>query len=261
MSMEHFCLIICSICVSAALSLVPSGGAVLFTHFPLKLHLKVGETATFTCNFTGLKHNPEDINWHRKENDQQVKIADLKSGQNGRLSVTMFWDLRKAELSIRNVTLNDSGKYYCGYLNITVTRTIIVSNVSELIVESYQSTATEVIDLIDQRVSPGNGTSLKMTIISTSILLTLLLLLLIGIAIILVWHKQRNKPSQPQVRNQDKPPQDPAVYTVDYGVLEFGSSQPYRKSAELCVLEQVEYATIMFPQEKPSMGDCEKRTA
>lgn len=46
---------------------------------------------------------------------------------------------------------------------------------------------------------------------------------------------------------QEKPYQNSDVYTVDYGVLDFGNNQPYRKSAEISIQEQVEYATIMFP--------------
>uniref|UniRef100_A0A803JYL7 Ig-like domain-containing protein n=1 Tax=Xenopus tropicalis TaxID=8364 RepID=A0A803JYL7_XENTR len=47
----------------------------------------------------------------------------------------------------------------------------------------------------------------------------------------------------------------PEVITVDYGVLAFPNNCPYRKSVELCTLDQVEYATIMFPQGTPSLGE------
>ncbi|XP_063775363.1 uncharacterized protein LOC134910906 [Pseudophryne corroboree] len=316
-----------SITLSPPASSIHVEGRELFTHCPSELRVKVGETATFTCNITALEHNPKDFNWYREQNNKQEKIADLKAGQNDKLTINVSWDLRIATLRIQKVTLNDSGNYYCVHVNVTESSNFITSRRSELIVESHPSTVTEAKDPTNQKGSPDNVASLKTTMISTSILLTLLLLLLIGLAIFLVWHKQKamyikdlqsafrfavqtallqgkieltdparkglftqckckcsgqfsetknvlygrdtgsrtdgrgNKPSQPQVRNLENPPQDPTVYTVDYGVLEFGSSEPYRNSADLCVLDQVEYATIIFPQEKPTMEDHRDRTA
>ncbi|XP_077146368.1 programmed cell death protein 1 isoform X2 [Ranitomeya variabilis] len=71
----------------------------------------------------------------------------------------------------------------------------------------------------------------------------------------------RNRIPQPQQQDPEKSPQDPSVYTINYGILEFGSRQPYRKSSELNVPEQVEYATIMFPPPTPSMGEKKGRSA
>ncbi|XP_077343710.1 programmed cell death protein 1-like [Lithobates pipiens] len=245
MSMERLCLIFCSICVSAVLV---SNEVIKLSHTPVRLQVRLGEMAVFTCNFTALNFTPKDINWYRKTNSTSFqKIADSKDTENKRLNITADWGRKRAVLYIKNVTLNDSGQYKCQHLYVDQNGEIFSSNTSALIVENLHYLTTTVTDQTKQQVSAEHQEINKMTVIVMPIILVLILLLLIGIATFLVWYKQRNKMPQPQLRHLEKPSQNSEVYTVDYGVLDFGNNQPYRKSAEISIQEQVEYATIMFP--------------
>lgn len=256
MRMERLCLIMFSICVSSVLGHDGAAEKILFVHSPPKLYLKPGENATFTCNISALDYTPGNINWYK---NQKEKIAEVNHYKNNRLRIVTNWTLWEAKLHIVNVTFNDSGEYYCGLLNVSVSDQVIVSEASVLIVKNFSSAVAAPTTNADLPESKPN--SLTISIISYSVILTLVLLLAIGSAIILIWYKQRNNIPQPQQQDLEKPPQDPSVYTVNYGILEFGASQPYRKSAELRVSEQVEYATIMFPQQTPSMGEKRGRSA
>ncbi|XP_075720206.1 programmed cell death protein 1 [Rhinoderma darwinii] len=260
MRMEGLCLIMLSICVSIVLGSPPPALKNLLVHSPQSLTLKPGVNATFTCNISALNYNPEDINWYRNTaQNTSIKIADLKCSENSRMYISTDWTLREAKLLIVNVTFNDSGKYFCTHVNVSESGQIITSDMSELFVNSFPSTVTDKTKLKD--LPESNPDSQKISIISTSIILALLLLLAIGSTLIFMWYKQRNNNSQPQQQDLEKLPQDPSVYTVNYGILDFGASQPCRKSPNLSVLEQVEYATIMFPQQTPSMAEKRGRSA
>ncbi|XP_073445476.1 programmed cell death protein 1 [Dendrobates tinctorius] len=231
----------------------------LFAHSPSSLHLKPGENAAFNCNISALNSDPKDFNWYKMENTS-VKIADLNNVTHRRLNLTTNWKMREAKLHIFNVTFSDSGRYHCSY--ISENGTIFHSNESELFVNSSLSAVTD--KTSHNNLTEDNSKPLKMSI-STSAVLTvialILLLLAIGSTIIFIWYKKRNRIPQPQQQDLEKSPQDPSVYTVNYGVLEFGSRQPYKKSSELNVPEQVEYATIMFPPQTLSMGEKKGRSA
>lgn len=49
------------------------------------------------------------------------------------------------------------------------------------------------------------------------------------------------------------------VPTVDYGVLEFQRDPHSQVPLETCPAEQTEYATIVFPEEKPITPERGKR--
>ncbi|XP_072266267.1 programmed cell death protein 1 [Pyxicephalus adspersus] len=218
-------------------------GKMLLSHSPVHLNVSLGETAIFTCNLTALNFTPKDINWYKKANStNSKKIADVKYADNDRFHITTDWAQKKAMLYIRNVMLNDSGQYHCGHVNVEKNGLIFTSNISDLTVENITYITTTETDQTTK--DPSTKSSFKNGIIATSILLPLLLIVT---ATFLVWYKQRDKMLQPQLRHLEKPPQDSDVYTVDYGVLDFGNNQPFRISAENSVQEQVEYATIMFP--------------
>ncbi|XP_056419198.1 uncharacterized protein LOC130360673 isoform X2 [Hyla sarda] len=254
MRMVRLSLIMLGICVSIDLRYATPGAKNLFVHSPPRLSVQTGANATFTCNISALNYNPDDFNWY-KTGDTSTKIADLKS-QTNKLLITINWDRREAVLHISNVTFNDSGKYYCSHLNLSGNEQIIVSNTSELFVNSSKSIPIAVPnDNNNSRPTESSLQPLNMFIISTSVILVLLLFLAIGSAKIFIWYKQRNNIPEPQQQHLGKLPQDHSVYTVDYGILEFGASQPYRKSQDLSQLDQVEYATIMFPQQTPSLGE------
>ncbi|XP_018417077.1 PREDICTED: programmed cell death protein 1 [Nanorana parkeri] len=247
MSMERLCLIICSICVIAVPSRTHENNTLLL-HSPPDLHVWLGGIAIFTCNLTALNFTPKDVNWYKGNRTQSTKIADVKYADSNRLNITKDWEQKIAVLHIQNVTLNDSGQYYCGHVNVEGNGQIFISNTSDLTVNNVSYSATTGPDQTKKGPTDNNAmASRQRATIATSILLVLLLLLLIGITTFIVWYRQRNKMPHPQLRHLEKPPQDANVYTVDYGVLDFGNNQPSRKSAEISIQEQVEYATIMFP--------------
>ncbi|KAM5165156.1 LOW QUALITY PROTEIN: programmed cell death protein 1 [Mantella aurantiaca] len=248
MSMERLCFIFCWICVSAVLCLATYDSVI--SQSPVQLHVRLGATAIFTCNLTALNFTPTDLNWYQKTNrEDETKIADVQHTISSRHNLTTDWGQKIAVLRINNVTLNDSGQYLCRHVNFEQNGLILTSNTSELIVKDFNDSATTGTDQTEQIGPPDHKPEVlgENNVIAISILLVLLLLLLIGIATFLVWYKQRHKMPQPQLRHLEKPSQDADVYTVDYGVLDFGNNQPHRKSAEISTQEQVEYATIMFP--------------
>ncbi|OCT78534.1 hypothetical protein XELAEV_18029622mg [Xenopus laevis] len=252
MSVERVFLIISSICVITILG-----------------HAPPGRTAVFICNISALNYDPTDINWSKTYNNNTSKIADLTSLKDtNRIHIKTNWTFRIAELHIRNLTVNDSGEYHCEHLNVTANSKIMLSNRSRLNVTGDKEIAMAVTKSATQN-SMNKITEKVAVVISASVVFILLLLLC---ASLLLWHKKRNKTPQTHLKHlvasqgaeysailaqhiQEKPPQDPEAFTVDYGVLAFPNNSPYRKSAELCTLEQVEYATIMFPQGTPSMGE------
>ncbi|XP_071998623.1 programmed cell death protein 1 isoform X1 [Engystomops pustulosus] len=246
--MERLCLITLGICVSIVLG-YGSHAKVLFVHSPPSLNSKPGENATFTCNISALNFNPKYINWYRND----VKIADLMSAENERIHINPNWKLHMATLLIINVTFNDSGKYHCAYLNDSPNNPhfIIVSNASELFVRA-DFPGTETYEINNTDLPKSKQDSRKMSIIYTSMILVLLLLVAVGAVFIFIWYRQRFNNPTTQRQNLEKRTEDPSVYTIDYGIIEFGESQPYRKSPVLRVSEQVEYATIMFPQQSPT---------
>ncbi|OCT80647.1 hypothetical protein XELAEV_18027460mg [Xenopus laevis] len=246
-------------------------GVILFEHLPSEHHLSPGKTAVFICNISALNYDPTDINWSKTHNNNTYKIADLKSFKGtDRIHININRTSRIAELHIRNLTVNDSGEYHCELLNVTGNSKIMLSNRSRLNVTGVKEIAMTVTESTNQSSTKTDTVKVAVAI-SASIVLILLLLIC---ASLLVWFKKRNKtpqthlkhldPSSNQVAEcsaspaqhiQEKPSQDPEVFTVDYGVLAFPNNRPCRRSAELCTLEQVEYATIMFPQGTPSMGE------
>lgn len=60
------------------------------------------------------------------------------------------------------------------------------------------------------------------------------------------------------LQKEEKPPVV-SVSTVDYGVLEFQREQRAPVAAEPRPLEKTEYATIIFPEEKPVTPERGKR--
>ncbi|XP_075427129.1 programmed cell death protein 1-like isoform X2 [Ascaphus truei] len=248
-------------------SLLKHEGSLMFTHLPRELVLSPGQEAVFICNISGLNYSPNDISWYKTGNIS-IKIADLKTleANSSRVTITLPPGSQLAELHIKDVTVNDSGEYECGIVSAMASNKIMLSNRSRLnvtgSVKTTPAVAGSVTAAVAQNVTAINEktNAIKISIISAASVLTVLLLL-ICIVFILVWRKQRNKTPQSQLKHLEKPPQYPAVYSVDYGVVEFQSSRPYRKSAELCAPEQVEYATILFPQRTPSPGEPRGRKA
>lgn len=59
-----------------------------------------------------------------------------------------------------------------------------------------------------------------------------------------------NHPDMVSLQKEENPPVVP-VPTVDYGVLEFQRDQCTQVLPETRLVDQTEYATIIFPEEKP----------
>lgn len=59
-----------------------------------------------------------------------------------------------------------------------------------------------------------------------------------------------NRPDGFSLQKEEKPPVV-SVSTVDYGVLEFQWDQCTQVPPETRPVDQTEYATIIFPEEKP----------
>ncbi|XP_063297160.1 uncharacterized protein LOC134585637 [Pelobates fuscus] len=251
--MERLCLIIYSICVSNMLGLSYADEEITLTHFPSDIFINPGATVTFTCNVSSLNYTIRDINWYKTINNESTKIADLSNPENGRIRISANWNLSKAEIFIKNVTMNDSGEYHCEHVDVNGDKKVSKSRRSKLNVTDGIIPESSLTTPSKKNSNKKTKSNTNITIILVSIILTLLLLFFICIALVL-WKQKGNKIPQPQDKHLESPAQSPTVYTVDYGVLEF-SNKPYRKSAELCVTEQVEYASIMFSSGTPSMGE------
>ncbi|XP_068939438.1 programmed cell death protein 1 isoform X2 [Petaurus breviceps papuanus] len=224
--------------------------------WPLHLLRTEGENATFVCNVSH-KSSVPILNWYREKNGSQPeKLAaypkDTPSSQlQERYHIAMRADKQTYEMTILGLQLNDSGRYFCGIINFEMPP-VEESDRSELnVTERIVVSATT-----PSFTTPVRPEKFPWIIVVVSVAVGAVLVLLPLCWILFRFCRGRGGADNSQsdkdclsLKKADPPVV--SVSTVVYGQLEFQRTEvPKRGGADSS--EQTEYATIVFPAEKPA---------
>ncbi|XP_019388681.1 PREDICTED: programmed cell death protein 1 [Crocodylus porosus] len=237
----------------------------LVTFHPPTLVRQEGDTASFFCNISRRKFQAVDdnLNWYKATNGtQSLKIAGLQ-GNKKEIKTAKYHLINHTsaiEMKLLNLQKNDTGLYFCGLITFSPSHKVIESNRSMLTVtEAVMDGNTT--DTPDEILSEPYPRDLyKVLLIVGLIVTTLALLLLFSYLLFLITHR-RGKEPKPQSGNALKGDKTVVVTepTVDYGVLEFQRDEKPPAPGETASHDQTEYATIVFPEEKPITPERGKR--
>ncbi|NWX58037.1 PDCD1 protein, partial [Promerops cafer] len=217
------------------------------TIFPAVLTLPEGDKATFFCNISMENDSGSEysLNWYKETNHSQAQKTAEISRYKPMTKTEKYRLINHApvfEIEILNLHQNDSGSYYCGLITFFEPDKVMESNRSQLIVTAApQMNATD-----EPEMEEGNPSEhIKAMLLGILLLAGVVVLLIFGF---LTFTYRRGVTLQ----KEEKPPVV-SISTVDYGVLEFQRDQhtPVPPRTQLNTPEQTEYATIIFPEEKP----------
>uniref|UniRef100_A0A8C3KMV1 Ig-like domain-containing protein n=1 Tax=Calidris pygmaea TaxID=425635 RepID=A0A8C3KMV1_9CHAR len=225
---------------------------------------KDGGSATFFCNISMENDSGSEysLNWYKEINHSQPqKIAEISRNkpQTKTEKYLLTNHTPAFKIEILNLHQNDSGSYYCGLITFFEPDKVVESTRSHLAVlmppvpTQNPMEKWEKIWFLLANAIPG------LCIFLLSISLALLGCFRAGFGTLC---KKRtcagdggylytiNCPDRFSLQKEEKPPVV-SVSTVDYGVLEFQRDQCTQVPAETKPVDQTEYATIVFPEEKP----------
>ncbi|NXK11486.1 PDCD1 protein, partial [Herpetotheres cachinnans] len=220
------------------------------TFFPAVLTLPAGSSATFFCNISMEKDSGSEysLNWYKEMNHSQAqKIAEIS--RNNPQTKTEKYVLTNHtpafKIEILNLHQNDSGSYYCGLITFFEPDKVMESNRSHLVVTA----APEKVNATNEpEMEEGNSPDhIKAVLLGILLLAGVVVLLMFGYLTI-TYRRGGMIPCRGYA--EEKPPMV-SVSTVDYGVLEFQWDQCSQVPPETQPVDQTEYATIIFPEEKP----------
>ncbi|NXN68459.1 PDCD1 protein, partial [Himantopus himantopus] len=222
------------------------------TFFPAMLTLPVGGSATFFCNISMENDSGSEysLNWYKENNHGQAqKIAEIsRNNPQTRTEKYLLTNHTPAfKIEILNLHQNDSGSYYCGLITFFEPNKVMESNRSHLVVTA----APEKTNATDEpEMEEGNPPDHIKAVLLGILLLTGAVVLLIFGYLTVTYLQMMNRPDGFSLQKEEKPPVV-SVSTVDYGVLEFQWDQCTQLPPETRPVDQTEYATIIFPEEKP----------
>ncbi|XP_068020064.1 programmed cell death protein 1 isoform X1 [Melanerpes formicivorus] len=223
------------------------------TFFPAVLSLPAGSSATFFCNVS-VENDSEleySLNWYKESNHSQgQKIAGISrnSLQTKTEKYVLTNHTSAFKIEILNLHQSDSGSYYCGLITFKPNK-VIESNRSHLVVTAAPESTNPTEEPELEEGNPPDHT--KAVLLSILLLAGLVVLLVFGY--ITVMHRRgdvQKPPSEKAPEKEEKPTMVP-LPTMDYGVLEFQVDQHAQVPFETCLVTHTEYATIIFPEEKP----------
>ncbi|NWH70728.1 PDCD1 protein, partial [Piaya cayana] len=228
------------------------------TFFPAMLTLPEGGSATFFCNISiendsGLEYS---LNWYKETNHSQgQKIAGI-SWKNRDTNMDKYLLTNHTptfKMEILNLHQNDSGSYYCGLITFFESNKVMESNRSLLVVTAAPEKTNATDDSEMEEINPSDY-------VNTMLLGILLLAGMVGLLIFgcltVMYRKGGMIPHRGFFSQVEERPPVVSVSTVDYGVLEFQRTQV---SPETWPVVQTEYATIIFPEEKPITPERRKK--
>ncbi|NXV43018.1 PDCD1 protein, partial [Uria aalge] len=232
------------------------------TFFPAMLTLPAGGSATFFCNISMENDSGSEysLNWYKEINQSQPqKIAEIsRNNPQTKTEKYLLTNHTPAfKIEILNLHQNDSGSYYCGLITFFEPDKVMESSRSRLVVTA----APEKTNATDEpEMEAGNSPNhIKAVLLGILLLAGAVILLIFGYLTItyrrggMIPHEGCATP-----RGWGKPPMV-SVSTVDYGVLEFQRDQCTQMPSETRPVEQTEYATIIFPEEKPITPERAKK--
>ncbi|NXB86175.1 PDCD1 protein, partial [Vidua chalybeata] len=224
------------------------------TIFPAVLTLPEGDKATFFCNISMENDSGSEysLNWYRETHHSQAQKTAEISRYKPMTETEKYRLINHTpvfEIEILNLHQNDSGFYYCGLITFYEPNKVMESNRSQLIV-----TAAPQINATDEpEMEEGNPSEhIKAMLLGILLLAGVVVLLIFGY-IAFTYRRGGMIPleaTQTQFGTWYKLPVV-SISTVDYGVLEFQRDQSSPVPPRTQPVEQTEYATIIFPEEKP----------
>ncbi|XP_030352376.1 programmed cell death protein 1 [Strigops habroptila] len=228
------------------------------TFFPAMLTLPAGGSATFFCNISMENDSSSEysLNWYKETNHSQAqKIAEINPqiSQINRQMKTEKYLLTNHtpafKIEILNLHQNDSGSYFCGLITFFEPDKVMESNRSQLVVTAAPEKVNATDEPEMEESNPPNY--IKATVLGILLVVGAVVLLIFGYLTITYKRGDVQKPrSENRPAKEEKPPVV-SVSTVDYGVLEFQWDQHIQVPPETSPVDQTEYATIIFSEEKP----------
>ncbi|NXI43592.1 PDCD1 protein, partial [Galbula dea] len=232
------------------------------TLFPVVLTLSAGGSATFFCNISmendpGLEYN---LNWYKEMNHSQAqKIAEI-SWNNSQTKTEKYLLTNHApvfKIEILNLHQNDSGSYYCGLIAFFESDKVVESNRSHLVVTAAPAkTNTTNAPEVEEGIPLENT---KAVLLGILLLDGVVVLLMFGYLTVTYRRRDEQKPPSENTSAKEENPPIVSVSTVDYGVLEFQCDRHTQVSVDSRLVNQTEYATIIFPEEKPVTPERRKK--
>ncbi|KAJ7421258.1 programmed cell death protein 1 [Pitangus sulphuratus] len=223
------------------------------TIFPSVLTFHEGGIATFSCNISMESDSGSEysLNWYKETNlGQAQKIAEI-SPNNPTMKTEKYRLTNHTPvftIEILNLHQNDSGSYYCGLITFFEPNKVMESKRSELMVTA----APEMNPTEEPEIEEGNlSDHIKAMLLGILLLAGVVLLLIFGYLTITYRRGDVQKPPSENLPAKEEKPPVVSVSTVDYGVLEFQRDQCTHVLPETQPVDQTEYATIIFPEEKP----------
>uniref|UniRef100_A0A8C3MLR4 Uncharacterized protein n=1 Tax=Geospiza parvula TaxID=87175 RepID=A0A8C3MLR4_GEOPR len=237
-------------CCNHVCSLYPLSQTVTIS--PAVLTLPEGYKATFFCNISMENDSGSEysLNWYKETNHSQAqKTAEISryKPMTETEKYRLINHIPVFEIEILNLHQNDSGSYYCGLITFYEPDKVMESKRAQLIVTG-------------QRYDPPGGHTNPVWDLGSARCLQLP-----GVHGLVQCAKlsleracagdggylwMLNHHDGLTLQKEEKPP-EVFVSTVDYGVLEFQRDQHSPVPPKTQPVEQTEYATIIFPEEKP----------
>ncbi|KAM7043851.1 programmed cell death protein 1 [Acridotheres tristis] len=220
-----------------------------------------GNKATFFCNISMENDSGSEysLNWYKETNHSQAqKTAEISRykpvTETGRYRLSNNTPVFKIE--ILNLHQNDSGSYYCGLISFFKPDKVMESDRSQLIVTAApQMNATDEPEMEEGRSSEH----IKVMLLGILLLAGVVVLLIFSYLIFTYRRGDVQKPPSENMPVKEEMPPVVSVSTVDYGVLEFQRDHCTPVPPKTWPVEQTEYATIIFPEEKPVTPErCKK---
>ncbi|NXI71201.1 PDCD1 protein, partial [Anseranas semipalmata] len=225
------------------------------TFFPATLTRPAGSSATFFCNISMENNSSSEyhLNWYKETNHTDTqKIAEISRNipQTKTEKYLLSNHTPAFKIEILNLHQNDSGSYYCGLITVFRHNKIEESNRSHLVVTAAPEKVNTTDEPDMEESSPLDH--IKAMLLGILLLAGVIVLLVFGYCIITYRRGEDELPQQGvlALQKEEKPPVV-SVSTVDYGVLEFQWDPHTQVPPETCPDDQTEYATIVFPDEKP----------
>ncbi|XP_044312191.1 programmed cell death protein 1 [Varanus komodoensis] len=238
--------------------------------WPSQLNLSMGETAVFTCNTSNVLTSQYHLNWYKM--DSRGQPERLESSKNTRKYNITRLNSGTFKMQIRNVQKNDSGTYSCTLLAFSLNETLKESNKANLTVtekpnpeprpteEERRKEEEEEEEEEEEKPESGHPNhSTLLVAIGGAGLVVLLVSVCFFLATVLRKRKGQKRSQDENAPLEEEPP-GVTVFTVDYGVLQFQAPGTAKKAppAKRTASEQTEYATIVFPPEKPGPAEADK---
>ncbi|XP_065530371.1 programmed cell death protein 1 [Lathamus discolor] len=228
------------------------------TFFPAMLTRPAGGSATFFCNISMENESSSEysLNWYKETNHSQAqKIAEINpqiSQINGQVKTEKYLLTNHTpafKFEILNLHQNDSGSYFCGLITFFEQDNVMESNRSQLVVTA----APEKMNATDEPVMEESNPPdyIKAMLLGILLLVGAVVLLIFGYLTIMYRRGEVQKPQSENTPAKEEKPPVVSVSTVDYGVLEFQCDEHIQVLPETSPVDQTEYATIIFPEEKP----------